>query len=132
MKLSKETKLGLIYLKRKILSRSYDVSISHVSERSVVNVEDIEDIFDEMLNESTTPVTPRFDYQMRQDIEDLFRSLTPEEVSLMNVGRYKVEWCTIRLMENRMQSLNMINTFLFGSSMDILTVSELRLHIADM
>lgn len=91
MKLSKETKLGLIYLKRKILSRSYDVPISHVSERSVVNVEDIEDIFDEMLNESTTPVTPRFDYQMRQDIEDLFRSLTPEEVSLMNVGRYKVE-----------------------------------------
>lgn len=84
MKLSKETKLGLIYLKRKILSRSYDVPISHVSERSVVNVEDIEDIFESILTESELSDKDRFKYEMQKDIEDLFRSLTPEEVAAMN------------------------------------------------
>lgn len=84
MKLSKETKLGLIYLKRKILSRSYDVPISHVSERSVVNVEDIEDIFESILTESELSDKDRFKYEMQKDIEDLFRSLTPEDVASMN------------------------------------------------
>ena len=37
-----------------------------------------------MLDESITPVTPEFDYQMKQDIEDLFASFTPEEVATMN------------------------------------------------
>ena len=84
MKLSKETKLGLIYLKRKILSRAYDVPISHVSETSVVNVEDIEDIFDNILTESELSDKDRFKHEMQKDIEDLFRSLTPEEVAAMN------------------------------------------------
>lgn len=84
MKLSKETKLGLIYLKRKILSRAYHVPISHVSETSVVNVEDIEDIFDNILTESELSDKDRFKHEMQKDIEDLFRSLTPEEVAAMN------------------------------------------------
>lgn len=84
MKLSKETKLGLIYLKRKILSRAYDVPISYVSETSVVNVEDIEDIFDNILTESELSDKDRFKHEMQKDIEDLFRSLTPEEVAAMN------------------------------------------------
>ena len=84
MKLSKETKLGLIYLKRKILSRAYDVPISHVSKTSVVNVEDIEDIFDNILTESELSDEDRFKHEMQKDIEDLFRSLTPEEVAAMN------------------------------------------------
>lgn len=94
MKMSKETKLGLIYLKRKILRHAQSTEIGgevgSIIDVDYVLVEDIEDVFDEILNESTTPVTSRFDYQMRQDIEDLFRSLTPEEVSLMNAGKYKV------------------------------------------
>ena len=84
MKLSKETKLGLIYLKRTILSRAYDVPISHVSETSVVNVKDIEDIFDNILTESELSDEDRFKHEMQKDIEDLFRSLTPEEVAAMN------------------------------------------------
>lgn len=84
MKLSKETKLGLIYLKRKILSCAYDVPISHISETSVVNVEDIEDIFDNILTESELSDKDRFKHEMQKDIEDLFRSLTPEEVAAMN------------------------------------------------
>ena len=84
MKLSKETKLGLIYLKRKILSRAYDIPISCVSETSVVNVEDIEDIFDNILKESELSDKDRFKHEMQKDIEDLFRSLTPEEVAAMN------------------------------------------------
>lgn len=84
MKLSKETKLGLIYLKRKILSRAYDVPISYVSGTSVVNVEDIEDIFDNILTESELSDKDRFKHEMQKDIEDLFRSLTPEEVAAMN------------------------------------------------
>lgn len=84
MKLSKETKLGLIYLKRKILSRAYDVPISYVSETSVVNVEDIENIFDNILTESELSDKDRFKHEMQKDIEDLFRSLTPEEVAAMN------------------------------------------------
>lgn len=84
MKLSKETKLGLIYLKRKILSRAYDVPISHISGTSVVNVEDIEDIFDNILTESELSDKDRFKHEMQKDIEDLFRSLTPEEVAAMN------------------------------------------------
>lgn len=84
MKLSKETKLGLIYLKRKILSRAYDVPISYVFGTSVVNVEDIEDIFDNILTESELSDKDRFKHEMQKDIEDLFRSLTPEEVAAMN------------------------------------------------
>lgn len=84
MKLSKETKLGLIYIKRKILSRAYNIPISHISERSVVNAEDIEDIFESILNESELSDKDRFKYEMQKDIEDLFRSLTPEEVAAMN------------------------------------------------
>lgn len=84
MKLSKETKLGLIYLKRKILSCAYDIPISHVSERSVVNAEDIEDIFDSILNKSELSDKDRLKHEMQKDIEDLFISLTPEEVAAMN------------------------------------------------
>lgn len=84
MKLSKETKLGLIYLKRKILSRAYDVPISYVCKTSVVNVADIEDIFDNILKESELSDKDRFKHEMQKDIEDLFRSLTPEEVAAMN------------------------------------------------
>ena len=76
--------MGLIYLKRTILSRAYDVPISHVSETSVVNVKDIEDIFDNILTESELSDEDRFKHEMQKDIEDLFRSLTPEEVAAMN------------------------------------------------
>lgn len=84
MKLSKETKLGLIYLKRKILSHAYDIPISHVSERSVVNVEDIENVFEDIINGSETSVQDKFEYDMKKDLEDLFSSFTPEEVAAMN------------------------------------------------
>lgn len=84
MKMSKETKLGLIYIKRKILSHSYDIPISHVSERSVVNVEDIENVFDDVINGAESSVDDKFEYDMKKDIEDLFRSFTPEEVAAMN------------------------------------------------
>lgn len=84
MKMSRETKLGLIYIKRKILSHAYDIPISHISERSVVNVEDIENVFEDIINGSETSVQDKFKYEMQKDIEDLFRSLTPEEVAAMN------------------------------------------------
>lgn len=84
LKLSRETKLGLIYIKRKILSHSYDIPISHVSERSVVNVEDIENVFDDVINGTESSIDDKFEYDMKKDIEDLFRSLTPEEVAAMN------------------------------------------------
>lgn len=87
MKMSRETKLGLIYIKRKILSHSYDIPISHVShvsERSVVNVEDIENVFEDIINGSETFVQDKFEYDMKKDLEELFRSFTPEEVAAMN------------------------------------------------
>lgn len=84
MKMSRETKLGVIYIKRRILSHAYDIPISHVSERSVVNVEDIENVFEDIINGSETSVQDKFKYEMQKDIEDLFRSLTPEEVAAMN------------------------------------------------
>lgn len=84
LKTPRETKLGLIYIKRKILSHSYDIPISHVSERSVVNVEDIENVFDDVINGTESSVDDKFEYDMKKDIEDLFRSFTPEEVAAMN------------------------------------------------
>ena len=84
MKMSRETKLGLIYIKRKILSHSYDIAISHVSERSVVNVEDIENVFEDIINGSETSVQDKFEYDMKKDLEELFSSFTPEEVAAMN------------------------------------------------
>lgn len=88
MKISRETRLGLIYLKRKILkhacSQEVGEEVGSIVDVDYVLVEDIEAVFDEFLDESTCPVTSNFDYQMKQDIEDLFRSLTPEEVAAMN------------------------------------------------
>ena len=94
MKMSRETKLGLIYLKRKILRhvRSAEIGdeVGSIVDVDYVLVKDIEGVFDEMLDESNTPVTPEFDYQMKQDIEDLFASFTPEEVAIMNSSKYGV------------------------------------------
>lgn len=84
MKMSRETKLGLIYIKRKILSHAYDIPISHASERSVVNIGDIEDVFEDIINGSETSVQDKFEYDMKKDLEDLFSSFTPEEVAAMN------------------------------------------------
>ena len=82
--MSRETKLCLIYIKRKILSDAYDFPISHVSERSVVNVEDIENVFEDIINGSETSVQDKFEYDMKKDLEELFSSFTPEEVAAMN------------------------------------------------
>lgn len=84
MKMSRETKLGLIYIKRKILSHAYDIPISHVSGRSVVNVEDIENVFEDIINGSETSVQDKFEYDTKKDLEELFSSFTPEEVAAMN------------------------------------------------
>lgn len=84
MKMSRETKLGLIYIKRKLLSHAYDIPISHVSERSVVNVKDIENVFEDIINGSETSVQDKFGYDMKKDLEELFSSFTPEEVAAMN------------------------------------------------
>lgn len=84
MKMSRETKLGLIYIKRKILSHAYDIPISHVPERSVVNIEDIEKVFEDIINGYETSVQDKFEYDMKKDLEDLFSSFTPEEVAAMN------------------------------------------------
>lgn len=84
MKMSRETKLGLIYIKRKILSHAYDIPISQVSGRSVVNVDDIENVFEDIINGSETSVQDKFEYDMKKDLEELFSSFTPEEVAAMN------------------------------------------------
>nr|DAE87753.1 MAG TPA: hypothetical protein [Caudoviricetes sp.] len=84
MKMSRETKLGLIYIKRKILSHAYDIPISYISKRSVVDVEDIENVFEDIINGSETSVQDKFEYDMKKDLEDLFSSFTPEEVAAMN------------------------------------------------
>ena len=84
MKMSRETKLGLIYIKRKLLSHAYDIPISHVSERSVVDVDDIENVFEDVINGSETSVQDKFEYDMKKDLEELFSSFTPEEVAAMN------------------------------------------------
>ena len=84
MKMSRETKLGLIYIKRKILSHAYDIPISYACQRSVVNVEDIENVLEDIINGSETSVQDKFEYDMKKDLEDLFSSFTPEEVAAMN------------------------------------------------
>lgn len=88
MKLSKETKLGLIYLKRKILRHAQSMEIGEevgsIIDVDYVLVEDIEDVFDNILTESELSDKDRFKHEMQKDIEDLFRSLTPEEVAAMN------------------------------------------------
>lgn len=84
MKMSRETKLGLIYIKRKILSHSFEVPISHDYEARVVNVGDIENVFEDIINGSETSVQDKFEYDMKKDLEDLFSSFTPEEVAAMN------------------------------------------------
>ena len=82
--MSRETKLGLIYIKRKILSHSFEVPISHDYEARVVNVGDIENVFEDIINGSETSVQDKFEYDMKKDLEDLFSSFTPEEVAAMN------------------------------------------------
>lgn len=84
MKMSRETKLGLIYIKRKILSHSFEVPMSRVYEARVVSVEDVENVFEDIINGSETSVQDKFEYDMKKDIEELFRSFTPEEVAAMN------------------------------------------------
>lgn len=84
MKMSRETKLGLIYIKRKILSHSFEVPMSHVHEARVVSVEDVENVFEDIINGSETSVQDKFEYDMKKDLEDLFSSFTPEEVAAMN------------------------------------------------
>lgn len=84
MKMSRETKLGLIYIKRKILSHAFEVPISYVCKANVVNVSDIENVFEDIINGSETSVDDKFNYEMKRDIEELFKSITPEEVAAMN------------------------------------------------
>ena len=84
MKMSRETKLGLIYIKRKILSHSYEVPISYICKANVVNVEDVENVFEDIINGSETSVQDKFEYDMKKDLEELFSSFTPEEVVAMN------------------------------------------------
>ena len=84
MKMSRETKLGLIYIKRKILSHAYDTSDLDGDCISVVNTEDVENVFEDIINGSETSVQDKFEYDMKKDLEELFSSFTPEEVAAMN------------------------------------------------
>ena len=84
MKMSRETKLCLIYIKRKILSHAYDIPVSHLAETSVVDVEDIENVFEDIINGSETSVDDKFKYDMKRDLEEFFSSFTLEEVAAMN------------------------------------------------
>ena len=82
--MSRETKLGLIYIKRKILSHAYDISDLDGNCIAVVNTEDIENVFEDVINGSETSVDDKFQYEMKKDLEELFSSFTPEEVAAMN------------------------------------------------
>lgn len=88
MKMSRETKLGLIYLKRKILRHAQSTEIGgevgSIVDVDYVLVEDIEDVFEDIVNGSETSVQDKFEYDMKKDLEDLFSSFTPEEVAAMN------------------------------------------------
>lgn len=88
LKMSRETKLGLIYLKRKILRHAQSTEIGgevgSIVDVDYVLVEDIEDVFEDIVNGSETSVQDKFEYDMKKDLEDLFSSLTPEEVAAMN------------------------------------------------
>lgn len=88
LKMSRETKLGLIYLKRKILRHAQSTEIGgevgSIVDVDYVLVEDIEDVFEDIVNGSETSVQDKFEYDMKKDLEDLFSSFTPEEVAAMN------------------------------------------------
>lgn len=88
LKMSRETKLGLIYLKRKILRHAQSTEIGgevgSIVDVDYVLVEDIEDVFEDIINGSETSVQDKFEYDMKKDLEDLFSSFTPEEVAAMN------------------------------------------------
>lgn len=88
LKMSRETKLGLIYLKRKILRHAQSTEIGgevgSIVDVDYVLVEDIEDVFEDIINGSETSVQDKFEYDMKKDLEDLFSSFTPEELAAMN------------------------------------------------
>lgn len=78
-----DNKFDIIYLKRKILRAQEMVKDDRGIEFLAVSVGTIENLFDQFLGVNSEESTDD-KHQNRKDIEDLFKSITLEEVDAMN------------------------------------------------
>lgn len=78
-----DNKFDIIYLKRKILRAQEMVKDDRGIEFLAVSVGTIENLFDQFLGVDSEDSTDD-KHQNQKDIEDLFKSITPEEVDAMN------------------------------------------------